>query len=164
MTDTCLETTVISRRTLVKGEVHLTGPAVIGGRIEGTVVAPESLQVAAEGSLDGDVQGTVVDIQGKVKGNIVATQACWLRPTARVAAELRATTLAIEEGACFVGPVCVGGTRATIDEALAEDESLDAPATAGNFHRTESLPEGGANDGPIHVMADVVQRVKVGAH
>ena len=34
MTDTNLETTIISRRTLVKGEVHLTGPAIVGGRIE----------------------------------------------------------------------------------------------------------------------------------
>jgi cytoskeletal protein CcmA (bactofilin family) len=139
MNETHLETTVISRRTLVKGEVYLTGPAVIGGRVEGNVVAPESLQISAEGSLEGELQGTVVDIQGKVKGNILATQACWLRPTARVAAELRATTLAIEEGACFVGPVCVGGTRATIDEAFAADEE---PATAGNFHRVESLGEG----------------------
>ena len=32
MNETHLETTVISRRTLVKGEVHLTGPAIIGGR------------------------------------------------------------------------------------------------------------------------------------
>lgn len=134
-----LETTVISRRTLVKGEVHLTGPAIIGGRVEGTVHAPESLQITAEGVLEGDLQGTVVDILGKVKGNILATQACWLRPTARVAAELRATTLAIEEGACFVGPVCVGGTRATIDEAFEAD---DEAATAGNFHRMESLGEG----------------------
>jgi len=140
MTDTNLETTIISRRTLVKGEVHFTGPAIIGGRIEGTVHAPESLQVAAEGCIDGDLQGTVVDILGKVKGNILATQACWLRPTARVAAELRATTLAIEEGACFVGPVCVGGTRATIDEAFAQDET--EAVTAGNFHRMDALGEG----------------------
>jgi cytoskeletal protein CcmA (bactofilin family) len=141
MNETHLETTVISRRTLVKGEIHLTGPAIIGGRVEGNVVAPESLQISAEGSLEGDLQGTVVDIQGKVKGTILATQACWLRPTARVAAEIRASTLAIEEGACFVGPVCVGGTRATIDEAFASDENED-PVTAGNFHRVESLGEG----------------------
>jgi cytoskeletal protein CcmA (bactofilin family) len=140
MNEDHLETTVISRRTLVKGEMHLTGPGIIGGRVEGNVVAPESLQITAEGSLEGDLQGTVVDILGKVKGNVLATQACWLRPTARVAAELRATTLAIEEGACFVGPVCVGGTRATIDEAFASDEA-DA-VTAGNYHRMESLGEG----------------------
>jgi cytoskeletal protein CcmA (bactofilin family) len=163
MTENHLETTVISRRTLVKGEIFFTGPAVIGGRIEGNVVAPESLQIAAEGSLDGDLQGTVVDIQGKVKGNIVATQACWLRPTARVAAELRATTLAIEEGACFVGPVCVGGTRATIDEALDAAAAEAEPATAGNYRRIDALPNGNGN-GDVHVLSETVQRVKVGAH
>jgi cytoskeletal protein CcmA (bactofilin family) len=160
VTDLNLETTIISRRTLVKGEIYFTGPAVIGGRIEGNVNAPESLQIAPEGSLDGDLQGTVVDIQGKVKGNVVATQACWLRPTARVAAELRASTLAIEEGACFVGPVCVGGTRATIEDALNEDEDFAPPVTAGNFHRVESLPEGE----PAMQLNGESQRVKVAAH
>jgi cytoskeletal protein CcmA (bactofilin family) len=159
MNETHLETTVISRRTLVKGEIHLTGPAVIGGRVEGTVIAPESLQIAAEGVLEGDLQGTVVDILGKVKGNVLATQACWLRPTARVAAELRASTLAIEEGACFVGPVCVGGTRATIDEAFASDD--DIPATAGSFHRIESLGEG---EGTVPMIGENVRtRVAVAA-
>ncbi len=162
MNDQNLETTVISRRTLVKGEVHFTGPAVIGGRIEGNVVAPESLQITAEGSLEGDLQGTVVDIQGKVKGNIVATQACWLRPTARVAAELRATTLAIEEGACFVGPVCVGGTRATIEDAI--DNDAEEVRTAGNFHRMEALGEGDAGEPKVQVFSNNVQRVAVGSH
>ena len=50
-------------------------------------------------------------------------------------------TLAIEEGACFVGPVCVGGTRATIEEMI--NGSDEETATAGNFHRVESLPQGG---------------------
>jgi cytoskeletal protein CcmA (bactofilin family) len=163
MNETNLETTVISRRTLVKGEVHFTGPAIIGGRVEGNVVAPESLQLTAEGSLEGDLQGTVVDIQGKVKGNIVATQACWLRPTARVAAELRATTLAIEEGACFVGPVCVGGTRATIEDAIDADADEEV-RTAGNFHRMEALGEGDSSEPKVQVFSNNVQRVAVANH
>ncbi|HVX85792.1 MAG TPA: polymer-forming cytoskeletal protein [Phycisphaerae bacterium] len=158
MSETNLETTIISRRTLVKGEVQFTGPAIVGGRIEGNVSAPESLQITAEGSLEGDLQGTVVDIQGKVKGNIVATQACWLRPTARVAAELRATTLAIEEGACFVGPVCVGGTRATIEDAIDADDA--DVRTAGNFHR--ELTEGDSEPA-VQVFSNNVQRVAVAA-
>jgi cytoskeletal protein CcmA (bactofilin family) len=103
------ETTYLAPNTVLKGELQLAGPGTIAGRVEGAISGNNPVQVLGDGSVEGDIQGTLVDIQGAVKGNIMASQLCRLGATARVSGELRAANLAIVEGACFVGQVCVGG-------------------------------------------------------
>lgn len=144
MNDTAVETTVIARHTVIKGELHLSGPTIIAGRVEGSIFAHEMLEIAAEGMVEGDIQGILIDIQGSVKGNVFATQACRLGATAHVAGELRAANLAIAEGACFVGQVLVGGGREeadAVEEAPidAAEEISAAHAVAGAINRIESL-------------------------
>ena len=107
--------TTIAPHTFIKGELHLDGPAVIAGRVQGNIAAADTLEIAPEGIIDGDIHGTVVTIHGTVKGNIIACQTCRLGPTARVAGELCTANLAIAEGARFIGQVCVGTTDAPTD-------------------------------------------------
>ena len=158
--------TIFAAHTFLKGELHLTGPTVIGGRVEGAILAEDALEIAPGGVVEGDVQGIVIDIQGTVKGNVVATQACRLGPTARVAGELRAATLAIAEGACFVGQVYVGGVR---EAAAADDADAPAEAAIAPVNRIESLAheaeamaeEAAAAAAPVptvRVMAQTVQQ------
>jgi cytoskeletal protein CcmA (bactofilin family) len=100
--------TSIAPHTIIKGELRLDGPAVIAGQVQGNITATAPLEIAAEGIIDGDIQGTAVTIHGTVKGSIVAAQACRLEAAARVAGDLCTTDLAIAEGARFIGHVCVG--------------------------------------------------------
>jgi cytoskeletal protein CcmA (bactofilin family) len=137
--DTHIEPTVIAGHSLFKGELHLSGPTVVAGRIEGAIFAEDALEVAAEGVVEGDIHGVVVDIQGTVKGNVIATQACRLGPTARVAGELRAANLSIAEGACFVGQVYVGGGSPVPEQP--PEEASAAPVRA-------------------HVSAPVINRIE----
>jgi cytoskeletal protein CcmA (bactofilin family) len=130
--DTQIESTVIAGHSLIKGELHLSGPTVVCGRVEGMIVAEDALEIAAEGMVEGDIHGVVVDVQGTVKGNVIASQACRLGPTARVMGELRAANLAIAEGASFVGQVYVGGVE--------REETPEAPARQQPvINRIESL-------------------------
>jgi len=129
--DTQIEATVIAAHSLIKGELHLSGPTVVCGRVEGMIVAEDALEIAAEGMVEGDIHGVVVDVQGTVKGNVIASQACRLGPTARVVGELRAANLAIAEGACFVGQVYVGGAE--------REEAAETPARQQVINRMESL-------------------------
>ena len=115
------ETTYLAPNTVLKGELQLAGPGTIAGRIEGAITGNNAVQVLGEGTVEGDIQGTLVDIQGSVKGNIMATQLCRLGATARVSGELRAANLAIVEGACFVGQVCVGGP--SMEEELRQQQA-----------------------------------------
>lgn len=118
--------TSIAAHTTIKGELHLDGPGIIAGRIQGDVAAHDSLELTAEGVVNGNIQGTTVAIHGTVKGNITATQNCQLGPTARVAGEVRAADLAIAKGARFIGHVCVGEIEKPIQEVPEETRAEDA--------------------------------------
>lgn len=107
-TPTAVEKTIINAQTTIKGEISFAGPAVICGRIEGQIRAQDELEITAEGIVDGDIYGAIVDIQGTVKGNVTASRTTRLGPNAKLVGELRASNLAISEGATFVGKVCVG--------------------------------------------------------
>lgn len=134
------EATVIARHTFIKGELHLDGPTVIGGRIEGSISAQDRLEIAADGIVEGDIHGTLIDIQGTVKGNVTADRACRLGATARVAGELCSANLAIEEGASFVGQVSVGAAvESQEEETDHHEEQLASKAVAGAINRIESL-------------------------
>jgi cytoskeletal protein CcmA (bactofilin family) len=119
--------TTLAPHTFIKGELQFDGPAVIAGQVQGTIKAGAPLEIAAEGVLDGDIRGTAVTIHGTVKGNVVASQACRIGATARVAGNLCTANLAIAEGAQFIGHVCVGETdmpeasAATTDAGMAGD-------------------------------------------
>jgi cytoskeletal protein CcmA (bactofilin family) len=131
------ETTYLAANTVLKGELQLAGPGTIAGRVEGAISGENPVQVMGEGSVEGDIKGTVVDIQGTVKGNIMATELCRLGATARVSGELRAANLAIVEGACFVGQVCVGGP--SMEQEL---RKVEAPQAARpQPPRLHSIPQ-----------------------
>jgi len=100
--------THIAPHTRIQGELHLDGPAVIGGRLQGNVTAADAVEVSAEGVVDGNVQGVTVTINGTVKGNVLAALECRLGPKARVAGDICTANLTIAQGARFIGQVCVG--------------------------------------------------------
>jgi cytoskeletal protein CcmA (bactofilin family) len=125
-----LQLTVISTNTRVKGELHLAGPARIAGTVEGLVVTADPLELTAAGTLLGDLRGTTLEIHGTLRGTITLTQSCRLAPTARVAADLRAASLSVAEGAQFEGNVTIGtplpeGTEPTAEQTV---EQLAAEA------------------------------------
>jgi cytoskeletal protein CcmA (bactofilin family) len=137
------EATCIARHTFIKGELHLDGPTVIGGRVEGRIIAQDRLEIAVDGIVEGDIHGALIDIQGSVKGNVTADRACRLGATARVTGELRAANLAIAEGASFVGQVCVGAASESDEDEADRDEMQETlaadQAVAGAVNRIESM-------------------------
>jgi cytoskeletal protein CcmA (bactofilin family) len=143
------ETTYLAPNTVLKGELQLAGPGTIAGRIEGAISGNNPVQVLGEGTVEGDIQGTLVDIQGSVKGNIMASQLCRLGATARVSGELRAANLAIVEGACFVGQVCVGGPAM-------EEELRQQQAAVQQVRHVAPAPQRHAPAAPAnHVMQEM---------
>jgi cytoskeletal protein CcmA (bactofilin family) len=135
------DTTVIAHHTTVKGEFHFSNAAIVAGKLEGGIISEESLEVTPEGEIRGDIQGVLVDIQGTVNGNIVATRACRLGATARVNGEIRAANLSFADGAFFAGQVFVGSETG---DALVQDETDNisaAQAVAGSINRLQTLAQ-----------------------
>jgi cytoskeletal protein CcmA (bactofilin family) len=150
------ETTYLAPNTVLKGELQLAGPGTIAGRIEGAISGNNPVQVLGEGTVEGDIQGTLVDIQGSVKGNIMASQLCRLGATARVSGELRAANLAIVEGACFVGQVCVGGP--SIEEELRQQQAAAQQVRQAPMVPQRHVPAAPANN-VMHEMAAASNRI-----
>ena len=143
------QATVIAAHTFIKGEVQCSGPATIVGRIEGAVTAQDQLDISAEAYVEGDVHGAVIEINGSIKGNILATRSCRLGPTAKVAGELRAANLSIAEGACFIGQVSVG--------AIETPHETSAPPVESVAHRLEALAADSRELAEIAASAPVVR-------
>jgi cytoskeletal protein CcmA (bactofilin family) len=128
---------------LLKGEVHSTGPLQISGRIEGPILCQDAVEITPEGSVEGDIKAGTIEIQGTVEGN-VETDVCRLGASAHLTGELRSATLAIAEGATFVGKVIIGNGEA----------AAAAPQPVAQS-RTEAIPEPEAT--PRTVQAVPVQ-------
>ena len=75
----------------------------LAGRIKGNLTAPGEVVLPSQSRVEGDVRAQSVTVHGTVHGDVVAEQVVKLGSEARVEGDLTCRTLAIEEGAFFVG-------------------------------------------------------------
>ena len=76
---------------------------VLAGQVKGNLAAKGDVSLPADSRLDGNIRAHNVDVGGVVKGNIVGKGRVVLGPRARVEGDVTSTTLAIAEGAVFIG-------------------------------------------------------------
>lgn len=79
------------------------GSIVLAGQVKGNLAAKGDVSLPADSRLDGNIRGHNVDVGGVVKGDIVGKGRVALGPRARVEGNVTSTTLAIAEGAVFIG-------------------------------------------------------------
>lgn len=85
---------------------------VLAGQVKGNLAAQGDVSLPADSRLDGNIRAHNVDVGGVVKGNIVGRGRVMLGPRARVEGDVTSTTLAIAEGAVFIGSSTMDeGTR-----------------------------------------------------
>ncbi|MBI2900786.1 MAG: polymer-forming cytoskeletal protein [Planctomycetes bacterium] len=101
-------TTILASDCSFKGEMSFEGSMRIDGRFEGKIGSKGRLAVGKGAHLTADVTVGQANIDGNLKGNIVAAERVELTSSAVVAADLRAPKLVVAEGATFVGNVHVG--------------------------------------------------------
>ena len=79
------------------------GSIVLAGQVKGNLAATGDVSLPADSWLDGNIRAHNVDVGGVVKGNIVGKGRVMLGPRARVEGDVTSTTLAIADGAVFIG-------------------------------------------------------------
>ena len=98
--------TTIGTSLLISGEVTSQEDIAILGRVKGQIRMQEgSLLVAQTGSVDADVEGARVTVQGTLAGNVAAAERIELTPTAEVSGMLTTCALLMHEGATFNGTI-----------------------------------------------------------
>jgi cytoskeletal protein CcmA (bactofilin family) len=129
--------TFIGNDVLIKGEITVEKGLRVDGKIEGVVSTKGKVHVGKSGQLNAEVNAGSVTVEGKVKGNIIASERATLEATSNVCGDLTATRLVVNEGATFVGKVNVGpeatkgGASGGIPSAVAS-RMTSQPTVPGN--------------------------------
>ena len=96
----------LGKTVVIRGEVKGSEDLIIDGHVEGAIsLAENRLTIGPNADVLADLSARDVLIQGRLKGNIVATGRVELRAGSAVEGDVRALRLAIEDNAVFRGKV-----------------------------------------------------------
>lgn len=99
---------ILSSDVEIKGSLKFSNDLIIDGKIEGEVTSDGSLTVGENALVTGEIRTKSVVVFGRVHGNITVSERCELKANAVQEGDIVAGTLAIEEGATFMGKSSVG--------------------------------------------------------
>ena len=115
----------LSPRGRVEADIQADS-ITLAGQVRGDLNAKSDVSLPAESRLLGDIRAHNVEVGGAVKGMILAKGTVRLGPRARVEGDITSTTLAIAEGAVFVGTSFMGQEGAHQDQQKREMEARPA--------------------------------------
>lgn len=101
--DTKEITTILGRASSFEGKLTFEGTVQIDGRFAGEIKTEGTLIVGESAQVDANIHAAVVVVQGRVKGDVVASESLEIRSPARVEGNLVTPNLVIEKGAFFEG-------------------------------------------------------------
>ena len=101
----------------------------LAGRVKGDLSATGDISLPADSRLDGNIRGRNADVGGVVMGNVVVQGLARLGPRARVEGDISSTSLAIAEGAVFIGRSMMGGED---EQAAVAQPSGEGATTKGS--------------------------------
>jgi cytoskeletal protein CcmA (bactofilin family) len=110
--------TLIGRSARVQGDLEFAGGLHVDGRITGNVRAvpgvAAALSVSEHGVIDGSVEATNVVLNGRVTGNIVASERVILGAKARVLGNVHYSVIEMALGAEITGKLIPRNARAQV--------------------------------------------------
>ncbi|GJQ58620.1 MAG: polymer-forming cytoskeletal protein [Candidatus Scalindua sp. AMX11] len=96
--------TKITQDVEINGTIKFDKALKIDGKFEGEMITDQGeVFVGKSGSIKANVKVKNATIEGRVDGNIIATERVELKQKAQLLGDLKARTLVIEEGVVFVG-------------------------------------------------------------
>lgn len=133
---------LVGEGTVFEGTVRAESDVRANGRIIGTLEVEGKTMIAEEGTVEGEIIATNVEIAGQVQGEIHVEERLVLKSTARVDGKIETDRLVVEEGAQFTGecemgtPISEstntssgGGGRGNWSAQTEEDEETDTESS-----------------------------------
>jgi cytoskeletal protein CcmA (bactofilin family) len=93
------EPSVVGPSTKIVGSVAGDGPLRIEGSVRGGVQITGDAEIAAGGSLEGNLSAAAVDVAGQLQGDVTARGPVTIQSGAVVRGELHGSEVSIEPGA-----------------------------------------------------------------
>ncbi len=98
----------IGRSVTIKGEVSGSEDLYVEGQVEGMIeLKGNNLTIGPNGQVKANINAKDVIVQGKLEGNIQASQRAELKKSAVAVGDIVTQRVSIEEGAFFKGKVDV---------------------------------------------------------
>lgn len=98
---------LIGQRTVIRGDIEFAGGLHVDGQVHGTLVANPSgdgtLMLSDKGVIEGQVRAPHVVINGRMTGDIYASERIELAPNARVHGNIHYKVLEMAAGAQVTG-------------------------------------------------------------
>ncbi len=101
---------LISKGTKIAGDIVSEGDIRIDGYLKGNIKSKGRLVVGESGAIEGEIECANVEVAGKVKGKISASELLTMKSTAMVSGEITTSKLAVEPGSLFSGTCRMGQT------------------------------------------------------
>lgn len=91
----------IERSTIITGEIVSEADFRIDGTLEGTITTSGKVVIGKEGVINGNVNCSFADVEGKFSGKIEVKESLSLKSTSSVEGEVIIGKLIVESGASF---------------------------------------------------------------
>lgn len=123
--------TLIGAQVVIRGDLSFSGGLYIEGRVVGKVVAEDGAQatvtLAETGIVEGEIRAPVVVINGRLTGDVHASDKVELAAKARVQGNVHYQVVEMSAGAQLTGRLIHAGAVAALPSP-ARDEVLEAAA------------------------------------
>ena len=106
--------TLISAGTTFQGDVISENDLRIDGTINGNIRCSAKIIVGPTGFVDGNIEGQLADITGKVKGNIIVKDLLQLKAEGSIEGNITAGKLQVDPTTTFNGHCQMGAAVANI--------------------------------------------------
>src|SRR5258708_4008172 len=113
------EMIVIGKSFVIKGELSCSEDLYIDGQVEGTIDPKGNrLTIGPNGRVKANVTACAVVVQGKLEGNIQASDRVDLKQSAVVMGDIATHRISIDDGAYFKGSLNIQKKSAPTKEVL----------------------------------------------
>lgn len=106
------ETSIIAHGTSWSGNLESSGSLHVHGRVDGSLVARNSIYVAEDAEVDATLQAAHVVVAGLVRGSVRCLERFEVLPRGRVSGDVRAPRMVIHDGAVVAGEVSMSAETA----------------------------------------------------
>ncbi len=117
--------TLLGDGSRFKGTVECEGTMRIDGKVDGKILARDSVIVGETGTIKADVLAPNIVIGGKVTGNVTAENRLELLSGAQLYGDIQTPTLAIAEGVVFQGNCNMKGKVEPREKVKTEGEAVE---------------------------------------
>jgi len=104
---------VLAPDAVFEGVLSFRGTVRIEGRLKGDIIATGALHIDEGAVVQGRVEVDELVVAGELAGQVVARRRLELRPSARVAADLRTPRLSLADGCILDGRCQTGAANPT---------------------------------------------------